>query len=72
MVCQPTSPAVNFGQTGNVVLSELRRLSAYFACSQVGKREPTSLAINATLTTEPATAYKTTIEGKRLEGGQGV
>lgn len=40
--------------------------------SQVGKKEPTSLEINATLTTEPAHAFKTTMQGQRLTGGQGV
>lgn len=39
---------------------------------QVGKREPTSLAINATLTTEPAAAFKKTMQGERLQGGSGV
>jgi len=44
---------------------------AAFVC-QVGKKEPTSLEINATLTTEPAHAFKTTMQGQRLTGGQGV
>lgn len=39
---------------------------------QVGKREPTSLSINATLTAEPAHAFKKSMQGKRLEGGHGV
>jgi hypothetical protein len=39
---------------------------------QVGKKEPTSLEINATLTTEPAHAFKTTMQGERLQGGEGV
>jgi hypothetical protein len=39
---------------------------------QVGKRAPTSLPINATLTTEAATAFDATRQGQRLAGGQGV
>jgi hypothetical protein len=40
--------------------------------AQMGNREPTHLAINATLTTEAATAFKTKMQGERLAGGQGV
>jgi hypothetical protein len=39
---------------------------------QVGKKEPTTLDINATLTTETAKAFKKVKQGERLEGGKGV
>ena len=35
-----------------------------------GKKEPTALTVNAHLTTEPATAFKTKMEGKRLDNGR--
>jgi hypothetical protein len=38
----------------------------------VGKRPPTSLAIQATLTTEGAAAFSTRLRGARLAGGTGV
>ena len=56
-----------------VVFESCRVMSCrVVSCLQVGKREPTTLPINATLTTEAATAFKTSMQGTRLEGGQGV
>lgn len=37
--------------------------------AQVGSRDPIALPLLTTLTTEPATAFGVTLEGKRLQNG---